>query len=156
MRWHESNATTFIKTYMNPAYRHQVAGSIRRRTAIANDIDIVTTQPLSWLKRRLEDQGHGPTGGEHVLTVEVAGSKINVIHANPGSFGATLMYATGPKGANIRNRVIAKQKGWRLNQHGLHDARGRLIASSEKAIYERLGKTWRPAERRGLPRHPRS
>ena len=150
VRWHESNADHVIKGFLDASYRHQVAGSIRRKTDMANDIDIVTTQPLDSVRKGLGR--NKATGGAHVLTTTIAGSKINIIKAEPRSFGATLMYATGPKGSNIRNRMIAKQKGWKLNADGLWDANGRLLASSERSIYTALGKTWRPAERRGTPR----
>ena len=157
--YHQNNADSVIKGFLSASYRHQVAGSLRRadrtweptrENPMANDVDIVTTQPLDSVRKGLGR--NKATGGAHVLTTTIAGSKINIIKAEPRSFGATLMYATGPKGSNIRNRMIAKQKGWKLNADGLWDANGRLLASSERSIYTALGKTWRPAERRGTPR----
>lgn len=131
----------------------QVAGSLRRDEPKVKDIDLVTVLPMDELRKRLAEKGLKPlSSGQSNLTVKYQGQQVNVYHADPDHFGATLMYASGPRGANIHNRALAKAKGWRLNQYGLFDESGKLIASDEHGIYQALGKTWRKPQHRGLPR----
>lgn len=147
-----SRAHGFIYNFLPE--KTQVAGSLRRDEAKVKDIDLVTVVPMDELRKRMAGKGLKPlSGGQHNLTVKFDGSTVNVYHAEPDHFGATLMYASGPKGANIHNRSLAKAKGWKLNQYGLFDQVGKLIASDEHGIYEALGKTWRKPQHRGLPRN---
>jgi len=65
------------------------------------------------------------------------------------SFGAALQYFTGSKDHNVELRKIAIKKGWKLNEYGLFDARGKQIAGrTEEGIYKKLGLTWMPPEMR--------
>lgn len=148
-----ARALGFITQFVPGDRRTQIAGSLRRGEDQVNDIDIVTTAPLDHVRTRLKARGIQPlAGGTQNLTVRFKGQQVNVYHTTPSSFGAAMMFATGPKGSNIRNRMIAKKKGWTLSQHGLFDKDWRVIASTERGIYEALGKSWRPPEKRGLPR----
>ncbi|MFA5871337.1 MAG: DNA polymerase/3'-5' exonuclease PolX [Parcubacteria group bacterium] len=65
------------------------------------------------------------------------------------SFGAAMQYFTGNKDHNIELRKIAIKKGWKLNEYGLFDSRGKLIAGkTEEEIYKKLGLDWMPPEMR--------
>ena len=55
-------------------------------------------------------------------------------------FGAGLLYFTGDKQHNIWLRRIAIKKGWKLNEYGLFDKKGKRIAGrTEEEIYSKLG-----------------
>ncbi|HLM84198.1 MAG TPA: DNA polymerase/3'-5' exonuclease PolX [Candidatus Bathyarchaeia archaeon] len=65
------------------------------------------------------------------------------------SFGAAMQYFTGSKDHNVELRKIAIKKGWKLNEYGLFDKRGKQIAGkTEEEIYKKLGLDWMPPEMR--------
>jgi hypothetical protein len=139
------------------AARAVVAGSIRRGVPAPVDVDVVVVPKRESDIPKIKDiVKKGATkvyqDGNYKLAVRKHGIKTEVVFAKPREFGATLMYATGPSGANIHNRQIAKSKGWKLSQYGLFDKQGKLLASSERSIYRKLGKSYREPEQRGLPR----
>ena len=61
-----------------------------------------------------------------------------------------LLSYTGPFGAEIGYRVIARKKGMLLNQYGLFDRKtGKYIAGKTEAeIYKALGKNYKEPELR--------
>ena len=71
--------------------------------------------------------------------------------AEDSDYGAQLMTRTGPKGSNMGNRVIAKKKGFKLNQYGLFDRKTgkKLAGKTEESIYDALGKPYKVPEERG-------
>ncbi|MFA5925568.1 MAG: DNA polymerase/3'-5' exonuclease PolX [Parcubacteria group bacterium] len=69
--------------------------------------------------------------------------------AEEKSFGAALQYFTGSKDHNIELRKIAIKKGWKLNEYGLFNEKGELLAGrTEEEIYQKLGLDWMPPEMR--------
>jgi len=65
------------------------------------------------------------------------------------SFGAAMQYFTGSKDHNVVLRKIAIKKGWKLNEYGIFDQRGKQIAGrTEEEIYKKLGLDWMPPEMR--------
>ena len=79
-------------------------------------------------------------------------TKASVIISNPkiqidlrvvkdNSYGAALQYFTGPKIFNIQNRVLAKNKGMKLNEYGLfnRETGKKLAGKHEKDIFKKLG-----------------
>ena len=70
----------------------------------------------------------------------------------PESYGATLLYATGPLGSSISRRKLAQEKNLKLNQYGLWKGKKMIAGKTEREIYNKLGLSYRPPEERGLPR----
>lgn len=61
-----------------------------------------------------------------------------------------LFFLTGPAGYSIAYRKRAKEKGWHLDQYGLKDEHGDVIASrTESSIYKAFGKSYKQPELRG-------
>lgn len=132
--------------------RLEVAGSIRRNQLekIA-DIDIVAIpKDHENITNTLKQMGKVTQQGDKKIEAFVKGVKVDVVLTNPKSWGAALFYLTGPSGANIGRRRMAKEKGLLLNQEGVFNRQtGRYLAGkTEKDIYKALGKPYkRPEER---------
>jgi DNA polymerase/3'-5' exonuclease PolX len=147
-----------VRKQVAPYAKHAViAGSIRRKVENPTDVDIVVVPKKESEIGKIKDiVKHGATkvyqDGNYKLAVRKHGIKTEIVFAKPSEFGATLMYATGPAGSNIQHRLQAKHKGWKLSQYGLFNEQGKLLASSEKRIYNKLGLSYRSPEKRGLPR----
>lgn len=131
-----------------------LAGSIRRKKP-ANDIDIVLIpKDKEKIRQYLSAHGQIESSGEKKISSFINGVKVDVYFADKQTFPSSLLFLTGPTGANIYHRKIAKEKGWKLNQYGLFNRKtGSPIAfKSESEIYNALGSTYRKPELRGLPR----
>jgi DNA polymerase (family 10) len=131
-----------------------VAGSARRMRETVGDIDILV---LSSNEEKVMDffvklpevsdiVSKGPTKTTVMLKIGIT-CDLRVIE--PDSFGAAVQYFTGSKDHNVQVRTIAIEKGYKLNEYGLFEKKGRLIsAMSEEDIYKRLGMQWMPPEMR--------
>jgi DNA polymerase (family X) len=131
-----------------------VAGSARRMRETVGDLDILV---LSSKEEKVMDffvklpevsdiVSKGPTKTTVMLKIGVT-CDLRVIE--PDSFGAAVQYFTGSKDHNVQVRTIAIEMGYKLNEYGLYDRKGKLIsARSEHDIYKRLGMQWMPPEMR--------
>lgn len=130
------------------------AGSIRRRRETVGDIDILVAseEPERVLRavRELpltrEVVAHGPTKITFLTRDQF---QVDVRIVPHHSWGAALLYFTGSKAHNIALRDLAIAKGWKLNEYGLFDATGKVLASgTEESLYAALGLDWIPPELR--------
>jgi len=131
-----------------------IAGSIRRKDPSPNDIDIVCIpRDVNAIRYYFKRKGM-VSGGEKQLKAEIDNISIDVWFTDERSWGAALLHRTGPAGAAIWNRQLARQKGYKLNQYGLFNLKtGRqLLTPTEFHIYKALGKPYRRPEDRGKPR----
>lgn len=132
--------------------RIEIAGSIRRKKAEPNDIDIViipSDRPA--IEKYIKSIDKKVRWGERIISIiEKNGIQVDFYFCTPDEWGAMLMTLTGPSGSNIGLRTMAKKKGWKLNQYGLYDACGNKIAGkTEESIYKALGRPWKEPENRG-------
>jgi len=134
--------------------RIEAAGSLRRGRETIGDLDLLATaddpraaaDALVSLADVEEVLAHGPKKSSIRLS---NGVQIDLRIVPPESFGAALQYFTGSKAHNIALRKRAVAKGWKLNEYGLFDERGDVLAGSEEAdIYDRLELRWIPPELR--------
>lgn len=131
---------------------HEFAGSIRRKELTIGDIDIVTSTPLNLITSRIEQNIYAKkvNGGEKKMDVDYKGMRFNIYFALPYYWGSMMFFLTGPAGYTIAYRRRAKEKGWKLDQYGLHNKRGEVIASrTEEQIYKAFGKPYKNPELRG-------
>lgn len=143
--------------------RIAVAGSVRRRKETIGDIDILITIRQENSKKANLVVGRVMdffTKMPEVEYVYAKGHTKSAIRISPGidvdlrvvpqkSYGAALAYFTGSKDHNIALRQIAIKKGYKLNEYGLFNSRGRQIAGqTEEEIYEALGLDFIPPEMR--------
>ncbi len=136
-----------IKPYSK---RIKIVGSIRRKEPSPRDIDIVLIpKDKIKIKKLLSEKGKFLEGGDKKEIYRIKGVKVELYYTTPESWGACLLAYSSRKGAGIGLRKIAKEKGYKLNQYGLFDSKGRRIAGkTEKEIYEALGRKWKPADKR--------
>jgi len=126
-----------------------VAGSVRRRKESIGDIDILATSTKVekvmelFCSFELVDRvlGKGPTKSSVHLST---GLNVDLRVVEEGVFGAALMYFTGSKEHNIVIRKLGIEKGYTLNEYGMHEGtaekKGKLVAAkTEKEIYASVG-----------------
>lgn len=128
----------------------QIAGSIRRKEKNPVDIDIVLIpQDKNKIEEFLRKKGNFMQGGEKEATFRIQGVKVELYYTSSEEFGASLLAYSSRAGAGIGLRVIAKMKGFKLNQHGLFNKQGKRIAGrTEQEIYYALGRQWKSPEER--------
>ncbi len=122
----------------------EVAGSFRRHKATIGDLDVivVTKSPkkvsdaIAALPIVEKVVAHGGTKLSFNLQ---SGLRVDVRFVERSQWGSALLYFTGDKEHNIMMRKRAIEKGWKLNEYALADAKGKIIASrEERDIYEAL------------------
>ena len=131
-----------------------VAGSARRMRETVGDLDILAISKkneavMDFFVRMDEVSGivaKGPTKTTVSLKI---GLTCDLRVLEPESFGAAVQYFTGSKDHNIQVRTIAVKKGYKLNEYGLFNRKGRNIAGiDEESVYAALGMQWMPPEMR--------
>ena len=77
--------------------------------------------------------------------------QVNLMRADPGELGGTLLYATGPGGWNAMMRVKAKRRGLKLNRYGLFEVESgeKVAGKTEKSIFKAMGKAFKAPWERG-------
>jgi DNA polymerase (family 10) len=130
------------------------AGSYRRRKETIGDIDILATsdKPEKLMDYFVKFDGisdvlaKGPT--KTMVRLKI-GLDADLRVVSEESFGAALAYFTGSKDHNIVMRELAVKKGWKLNEYGIFDKNGKMIAGrTEEEIYKALDLEWIPPEMR--------
>ena len=143
---------------MRGVQRAALAGSLRRKKETVGDIDLVITAERRHWKSIINRFIKLPfitkvmASGETKASVQMTPGNVQVdirlVHDD--EYGAALLYFTGSKEHNIRLRIIAGQRGWKLNEYGLFDiASGkRMAGETEEGIYALFGLPLIPPEQR--------
>jgi DNA polymerase (family 10) len=133
-----------------------VAGSLRRMKETVRDFDIlVSAKREDWKKIHdafvrfpdIEDiQLHGETKSTILLKEHRRQCDLRTVE--PDSWGSALQYFTGSKYHNIKLREIAKEKGLKISEYGVYDAKSgqRLGGKTEEEVYRLLGMQYIPPE----------
>jgi len=118
-----------------------IAGSVRRGKTVVGDIDIIVADTKDNFVERLEELGCTDTETKIVeFQMMCKGISVDITIVNGDMWGAALMHATGSVQENIRLRVKAKKMGYKLNEYGLWDSNGNIVAGrTEKEVYQALG-----------------
>lgn len=130
-------------------------GSLRRMAETVGDIDITVaaTRPdVVMAAVRAHPAVHeivvsGDTKTSFLTAAGASGAslQVDVRVVAPDQLGAATLYFTGSKAHNIELRQRAIDRGWLLNEYGLLDAEGAVIASrTEAEIYQALGLAFVP------------
>jgi DNA polymerase (family 10) len=130
----------------------EVAGSIRRKKSEVRDIDIVLIpKPLHWhriiatLQRKMDAKV--VKRGDSVAQLIIKNVNVDLYVATPQTWGALLLIRTGSAEHNIKLSKLAISMGMKLTHSGLTKD-GKVIASTEKEIFEALGLNYvEPKER---------
>lgn len=121
-----------------------IAGSTRRMKETVGDLDILITakesEPVMEFVTKMQETerviGSGPTKTTILLKIGLT-CDFRVVEEK--SFGAALQYFTGNKDHNVKVRQIAINKGYKLNEYGLFDKKGKSVAGrAEDEIYSKL------------------
>ena len=148
--------TELLKPLTDAGVDWGYAGSMRRGSATVKDVDVIIclkdeAVERALVKKVLEDAGLTPDvrNGEVKVGVSIPiknqgrSFTLDLNFTYPECRGAHYLYFTGPKVFNINQRGQAKEKGLRLNQKGLFDANGKLIAgATEEEIFAALGQIY--------------
>jgi DNA polymerase/3'-5' exonuclease PolX len=151
----EKLAKEFVELTKEFYDRVEIGGSIRRKVPIVHDIDIcaIAKRPVAEYKEVVEKIGGKIVrfGGEYA-TISYQGVQINVLFSTPETWGAGLMWSTGPKGHTIGMNIKADNLGLKFNRTGIRRRNdGILIPTpSEEDIARLLYWDYKPPERRGL------
>jgi DNA polymerase (family 10) len=157
-RFRLDEALHYTESVVNEMKKHpatemiEVAGSIRRRKETIGDADILiaSKNPKESMDHfvKLESIVRVLGKGKTKATVEFDnGFQADLRVIEKKSFGAALQYFTGDKSHNIKVRKIAIDKGYKLNEYGMFNKKGKSIAGkNEDEIYKKLGMATPPAE----------
>lgn len=138
-----------------------VSGSIRRRVAEPNDIDLVIIPKNELAKQGIVDYtlsyDEGTVGnGKKLVSYKKEGIQVQIWFATPNNLGAMLFFTTGSHNYNMWLRRLALRKGLLLNRYGLWREEELIASVTEGDIYRGLDKTYKSPELRGLsPREMR-
>jgi DNA polymerase (family 10) len=134
--------------------RVEAAGSLRRRQETVGDLDLlVACDDPERVRRAVRDlpltREVVVQGTSKITFLTRDQFQVDVRIVPEESWGAALLYFTGSKAHNIALRDRAIAKGWKLNEYGLFDSRGkRLAGTTEEEVYAALGLDWIPPELR--------
>lgn len=147
------NLSRRIVSWLKPYCRRiEVVGSIRRKEKNPVDIDIVlipkNEKNKEKIEKILEKKGKRILGGDKKAYFKIEGVETELYYTNEDEWGAALLAYSSEFGAGIGLRVVAKKKGFKLNQHGLWKKNKRVAGRTEREIYAALGRPWKPAEKR--------
>lgn len=130
-----------------------LAGSVRRARPTVGDIDLVAMADdggaiarhfAAWPRFR-EILAQGDTRCSALLD---SGVQVDLRVVPAASFGAALLYFTGPKAFNIELRKRAIERGLKLNEYGLYKGARQIAGATENSVLDALGVDWVAPEAR--------
>ncbi len=131
----------------------EVAGSIRRMRESIGDIDLVAvSEDPAEITGIFVQHPHVRSvlvqGDTIARVVTVMGLPVDLMVVRPDEFWAALHHFTGSKEHNARLRALARQKGLKINEHGVFQTADnkRLNVAGEEDIYRHLGLPYIPPE----------
>ena len=113
----------------HPGSALQLVGSYRRHAKTLGDIDILLkhltiSQLESFLRTEtpftvVDTITRGTIKASFLLRIDTRVRHLDVLVTPPDEYIPALLYFTGSKVFNIRMRMVAKEKGWALSEHGM-------------------------------------
>lgn len=158
--WRTGNDILDIVLKIPGIKKAELAGSLRRKKETIGDIDIIATaERKNWKKAvanfiSIPQCGRVLASGETKASIllKKSNTQVDLRLVNDYEYGSALLYFTGSKEHNIELRLMAKEKGWKLNEYGLFDEKTekRLAGNTEDEVYHHLGLQFIPPELREL------
>ncbi|MFP4477223.1 MAG: DNA polymerase/3'-5' exonuclease PolX [Desulfatibacillaceae bacterium] len=119
-----------------------VAGSFRRGKETVGDLDILATCKRGGERELMdaftthEDVDEVLSQGKTKSSVRLrSGLQVDLRIVPQVSYGAALHYFTGSKAHNIAVRKLAMERGYKVNEYGVHDDDQRIAGKTEKEVY---------------------
>lgn len=129
--------------------RIKIAGSIRRKEKSPKDIDfIIIPKNKKKIKELLNKKGKFLQGGDKKLYFKIQKIKVEIYFTTEKSWGAILLAYSSKKGSAIGLRILARAKGFKLNQYGLFKKGKYVAGKTEKEIYSKLGRKYKSPKNR--------
>lgn len=121
-----------------------LAGSTRRRKETIGDVDIlaVSDKPAKVMDFFCSLPGIERIWGKGATKSSVrtrAGFDIDLRVVPEKSYGSALQYFTGSKEHNIATRIIAINKGLKLNEYGIFRGPKMIAGATEEDVYRAIG-----------------
>lgn len=138
---------TVNRAFAKTGWSYHIAGSYRRGKDFSGDIDVVidktSATDFETIQKmvRLDFTEPFALGEQYVRTLVFCGGfylKLDVFFTSPEEYAACLLYTTGSQQLNIIMRTKAKNKGWRLDQHGLWHGKEKFDIRDERGFFEKL------------------
>lgn len=131
----------------------EVAGSFRRRKETVGDLDILAISPsggevidhFTQFGGIREVVNQGETRSTVILS---SGLQVDLRVVPSQNYGAALLYFTGSKPHQLQLRLMAIDRGWKLNEYGLFAGEELIAGETEESIYTALDLVWVPPELR--------
>ncbi len=136
-----------------PGAAIEVAGSLRRFKEVVKDIDIVvgSKDSISAIEKFtsfpsiVEVNEKGNTKASVILE---QGISVDLRVVAPEQFPHALQHFTGSREHNVELRHLAKKKGLKINEYGIHRDGKKIICKDEPEIYRMFGLDFIPPELR--------
>lgn len=121
-----------------------IAGSTRRMKETVGDVDIlaISTKPQKVMDYFCSLPGIEKIWGKGSTKASVRlkqGFDIDIRVVPEKSFGSALQYFTGSKDHNIATRIIAINKGLKLNEYGVFKGSKMIAGKTEEEVYRVIG-----------------
>ena len=134
---------TYLKNFKG-ALQVIVAGSFRRRKETVGDLDILTTSDnpallINYFVKHPDIKeiiSHGDTRSTVILKNEL---QVDLRCVAKESYGAALHYFTGSKSHNIAIRIMARDRGMKVNEYGVFKGEKKIAGSTEEEVYKSVG-----------------
>jgi DNA polymerase (family X) len=133
----------------------EIAGSLRRSSETIGDLDLLAIVAAADREAVVDHFLSAPSvlqlieRGPTKSAVLVAGAiRADLRLVEESELAPALLHFTGSKEHNVELRSRARERGWTLNEYGLHEGELALEVDSERAIYAHLGLAWIPPEAR--------
>lgn len=143
--------------------RIEIAGSIRRRRPLVNDIDIVCLPKpgdRQTLRERVLVHSRVVTEGKQTIITRLQNDvqldlwlaeqpKKDLLSETPTNFGILLLSRTGSKEHNIWLCQVAERMGRHFNpHHGIYEGRRLVASATEEEVFKALNLEFVPPEKR--------
>lgn len=122
----------------------EIAGSYRRKKETLGDLDILTTaknpkhviEHFIKYKEIKEIISQGTTRSTVILNSNL---QVDLRCVSDESYGAALHYFTGSKSHNIAIRIMAAERGLKVNEYGIFRGRQKVAGKTEEEMYKSVG-----------------
>jgi DNA polymerase (family 10) len=152
---HAARAADQLRRAVQPiagVERVEVAGSVRRRTEVVRDVDLVvafrgSAPDLPVRLGAIATAAAAPGAGSASYRLE-DDTPADIYFAPPERFGHALVWATGSPKHLERLAAHAAGRGYRLDRGGLWRGEDPVPCPDEQTLYAALGLAWIPPELR--------
>jgi len=161
--WDALNLSRYIESELRKLKEVKIietVGSIRRRKPTVGDIDILITADDKYRMKIMEHFASlpevkevlvkGPKKTSVIIQTENIKTQVDLRVFEDDEIGAALQYFTGSKQHNVHLRLIAKEKGLKINEYGVYkvDTNEKIAGETEESVYKAVGLDWIPPEMR--------